>query len=80
MTLCTTSAAAMGGKGHDFASFWVIQRVTELEQAKPTDYLFVCEYMQDVAEFDSSTAPTRVRHPAERRLRSTITTRPKREK
>lgn len=49
-----------GGKGHDFASFWVIQRVTELEQAKPTDYLFVCEYMQDVAEFDSSTAPTRV--------------------
>ena len=49
-----------GGKGHDFASFWVIQRVTELEQAKPSDYLFVCEYMQDVAEFDSSTAPTRV--------------------
>jgi hypothetical protein len=47
-----------GGKGHDFASFWVIQRVTELEQAKPTDYLFVCEYMQDVAEFDSSTDPT----------------------
>lgn len=49
-----------GGKGHDFAAFWVIQRVTELEQAKLADYLFVCEYMQDVAEFDSSTAPTRV--------------------
>jgi hypothetical protein len=49
-----------GSKGHDFASFWVIQRVTELEQTKPNDYLFVCEYMQDVAEFDSSTAPTRV--------------------
>jgi len=49
-----------GSKGHDFAAFWVIQRVTELEQANPADYLFVCEYMQDVAEFDSSTAPTRV--------------------
>jgi len=49
-----------GSKGHDFAAFWVIQRVTELEQAKLTDYLFVCEYMQDVAEFDSSTAPTSV--------------------
>lgn len=49
-----------GSKGHDFASFWVIRRVTELEQAKPSDYLFVCEYMQDVAEFDSSTAPTRI--------------------
>lgn len=49
-----------GSKGHDFASFWVIQRLTELEQAKPDDYLFICEYMQDVAEFDSSTAPTRV--------------------
>lgn len=49
-----------GSKGHDFASFWVIQRLTELEPTKPDDYLFVCEYMQDVAEFDSSTAPTRV--------------------
>lgn len=47
-----------GSKGHDFATFWVIQRITELEQVKPTDYLFVCEYMQDVAEFDSSVAPT----------------------
>ena len=49
-----------GGKGNDFPSFWVIQRVTELEQSQQADYLFVCEYMQDVAEFDSSTAPTRV--------------------
>lgn len=49
-----------GSKGHDFASFWVIQRITELESTKPDDYLFVCEYMQDVAEFDSSTAPTGV--------------------
>ena len=49
-----------GSKGHDFAAFWVIQRITELEQTTPTDYLFVCEYMQDVAEFDSSDAPTRV--------------------
>jgi len=60
MTPCMTSAAPHGGKGNDFPSFWVIQRVTELEQSQQADYLFVCEYMQDVAEFDSSTAPTRV--------------------
>lgn len=49
-----------GSKGHDLASYWVIMRVVELERAKELDYLFVCEYMQDVAEFDSSTQPTSV--------------------
>src|SRR5438552_961834 len=28
---------AHGSKGHDFASFWVIQRLTELEPTKPDD-------------------------------------------
>lgn len=50
-----------GSKGHDFASFWVIVRLTELETQQQPDYVFVCEYMQDVAEFDSSTQPTHVR-------------------
>lgn len=50
-----------GSKGHDLASYWVIMRLVELERAKEPDYLFVCEYMQDVAEFDSSTHPTAVR-------------------
>lgn len=50
-----------GNKGRDFASFWVILRLTELEAQKPLDYVFVCEHMQDVAEFDSSTQPTRVK-------------------
>lgn len=52
---------AHGNKGHDFASFWVILRLTELEAQNPLDYVFVCEYMQDVAEFDSSTQPTSVK-------------------
>lgn len=50
-----------GSKGHDFASYWVIARLTELEAKKQADYVFVCEYMQDVAEFDSSTAPADIR-------------------
>ena len=52
-----------GSKGHDFAAFWVIQRVTELEQAKLPDYLFVCEYLQDVAEFDVCAFHGRARSP-----------------
>lgn len=49
-----------GSKGHDFAAFWVIVRLTELEGQQQQDYVFVCEYMQDVAEFDSSNQPTSV--------------------
>lgn len=49
-----------GSKGHDFAAFWVILRLTELEGQSQQDYVFVCEYMQDVAEFDSSTHPTSI--------------------
>jgi hypothetical protein len=48
-------------KGSDFASYWVILRVIELERAKQSDYLFVCEYMQDVAEFDSAHLPARLK-------------------
>lgn len=48
------------GKGADFPSYWVMLRLVELEQAKAPDYVFVCEYMQDIAEFDSSSAPSAV--------------------
>jgi hypothetical protein len=50
-------AGPHSAKGTDFASYWVILRVLELEKAKQSDYLFVCEYMQDVAEFDSAHVP-----------------------
>ena len=49
---------AHGNKGHDFAHFWMIVRLTELEKANIGDYLLLCEYTQDVAELDSSTNPT----------------------
>lgn len=54
-------AGPHSGKGSDFASYWVISRVIELEKAKKDDYLLVCEYMQDVAEFDSSQQPAAVK-------------------
>lgn len=49
-----------GSKGHDFAHFWLIVRALEVEKTGDDDYMFVCEYVQDIAEFDSSTAPTSV--------------------
>lgn len=49
-----------GNKGHDFAHFWLIVRVLEVELAQAADYMFICEYVQDVAEFDSSSSPAKV--------------------
>lgn len=51
---------AHGNKGHDFAHFWLIVRVLEVELAQASDYMFICEYVQDVAEFDSSSTPAKV--------------------
>lgn len=47
-------------QGSDFAHFWLIVRLLEVETAGFQDYMFVCEYVQDVAEFNSSDAPTSV--------------------
>lgn len=47
-------------QGGDFAHFWLIVRLLDVETAGAHDYMFVCEYVQDVAEFDSSNAPTSV--------------------
>lgn len=46
-----------GSKGHDFAHFWLIVRLLEKELGKCGDYMFICEYAQDIAEFDSSDNP-----------------------
>ena len=54
-------AGPHSAKGSDFASYWVILRVLELEKAKQADYLFVCEYLEDVAEFDSAHLPVRLK-------------------
>lgn len=48
-------------KGFDYATYWVIVRVVELEKEKKKDYALVCEYVQDVAEFDSSGEPSTIR-------------------
>ena len=50
-----------GNKGHDFAAYWVISKIIGLELAKHPDYVFVCEYVQDVAEFDSQVNPQTVK-------------------
>lgn len=50
-----------GNKGGDFAQYWLIGRLLELEQAGKPDYLFLCEYVQDIAEFDSAVQPTTLR-------------------
>jgi len=47
-----------GNKGGDFAQYWLIGRLLELEKAGRPDYLFLCEYVQDIAEFDSAVQPT----------------------
>lgn len=48
-----------GNKGNDFAIYWSITRLVELEQEGAQDYLLLGEYLQDVAEFDSPKNPTK---------------------
>lgn len=49
-----------GVKGHDFARFWLIKELMSLSQRADSDYLFVLEYVQDIAKFDSAASPTAV--------------------
>lgn len=49
-----------GQKGVDFQRYWAILRIIELKEAGATDFLLLFESIQDVAEFDSETAPTRI--------------------
>lgn len=50
-----------GAKGVDFARWWAVVRMIELENANEPDFLLLFESVQDVAELDSATAPTRAR-------------------
>lgn len=57
--------AEVGGghnqKGVEFQRHWAVMRMFELEESGVTDYLFLFEAIQDVAELDSSIAPNAVR-------------------
>jgi hypothetical protein len=49
-----------GQKGVDFQRFWAMVRIFELKQKGAEDFLILFESVQDVAELDSETAPTRI--------------------
>ena len=49
-----------GQKGVDFQRYWAILRIFELKQSGSNDFLLLFESIQDVAEFDSEAAPSRV--------------------
>lgn len=49
-----------GQKGVDFQRYWAILRIFELKQDGASDFLLLFESIQDVAEFDSETSPSRI--------------------
>lgn len=51
---------AHGNKGNDFARFWLISELLRLSQSGVKDYLFILEYVQDVARLDTSTNPSEI--------------------
>lgn len=48
-------------KGVDFPRWWAVFRMMELEKANEPDFLLLFESIQDVAELDSPSRPTRAR-------------------
>jgi hypothetical protein len=46
-----------GNKGNDFARFWLIDELIKLSQAGTSDYLFILEYVQDVARLNVTVEP-----------------------
>lgn len=46
-----------GNKGNDFARFWLIHELLALTDAGEKDFLFILEYVQDVARVDAVDAP-----------------------
>lgn len=55
------SGGGHGAKGVDFSRIWAVFRMIELEKANEQDFLLLFESVQDVAELDSATAPTRMK-------------------
>jgi hypothetical protein len=51
---------AHGNKGNDFARFWLIRELLHLSQGNVGDYLFLLEYVQDVAFLNASDDPTAI--------------------
>ncbi|MHA4868711.1 dsDNA nuclease domain-containing protein [Duganella sp. PWIR1] len=49
-----------GQKGVDFQRYWAILRIFELKEKGSNDFLLLFESIQDVAEFDSETSPSRI--------------------
>jgi hypothetical protein len=48
-------------KGVDFQRAWAIERMFDLEKSGVSDFLFLFESIQDVAELDSPTSPSSIR-------------------
>lgn len=55
------SGGGHGAKGVDFSRIWAVFRMMELEKANEPDFLILFESVQDVAELDSVTVPTRAK-------------------
>lgn len=55
------SGGGHGAKGVDFSRVWAVFRMMELERANEPDFLILFESVQDVAELDSETSPTRAK-------------------
>lgn len=49
-----------GNKGNDFARFWLINELLSLAESGEKDYLFILEYVQDIARIDAADAPTAI--------------------
>lgn len=49
-----------GNKGNDFAKFWLINELLALTETGANDYLFILEYVQDVARIDDPLAPAAI--------------------
>lgn len=49
-----------GNKGNDFARFWLINELLALTEVGTNDYLFILEYVQDVARIDDLSTPAAI--------------------
>ncbi|MEO7953130.1 MAG: DUF4297 domain-containing protein [Polaromonas sp.] len=49
-----------GNKGNDFARFWLINELLALTENGASDYLFILEYMQDIARIDDPLSPAAI--------------------
>lgn len=54
------SGGGHGQKGVDFQRYWAMVRIFELKKSKVPDFLILFESVQDVAELDSETAPSKI--------------------